>query len=75
MAAAVLVGVVWLTPVVLLAGLVLFGLRCCGGRGPPESGSGSPASGGLGPPWAWSDQLERRRHGERRQERRSDHRR
>jgi hypothetical protein len=27
MAAAVLVGVVWLTPVVLLAGLVLFGLR------------------------------------------------
>ncbi|MFL6184404.1 MAG: hypothetical protein ACJ745_06135 [Actinomycetes bacterium] len=60
MAAAVLVGVVWLTPVVLMAGLVLFGLRCCGGRGPP---------------WAWSDRLERRRHGEHRQERRSDHRR
>jgi hypothetical protein len=42
MAAAVLVGVVWLTPLVVLAGLVLFGLRALR-RPRPNLGSTPPA--------------------------------
>jgi hypothetical protein len=40
MAAAVLVGVVWLTPLVVVAGLVLFGLRL---RRPRPASSSSQA--------------------------------
>ena len=42
MAAAVLVGVVWVTPLVVLAGLVLFGLRALR-RPRPNLGSTPPA--------------------------------
>ena len=48
MAAAVLVGVVWLTPLLVVAGLGLFGLRICAGPAQRRGRAGLTVSLGRG---------------------------